>query len=134
MRRLKHTPIGEKQSTRWLEGLRQSRAVAERLPQTQVVCVGDSEADIYELFAEPRGKPGGPMADLLIRGCQDRALDSTDQDEHRKLLAKVSATPVLYEVRLLVRGRKAKVAADKRGRRVSRASRVGRRCGSGPRG
>lgn len=123
MRRLKHTPIEEKQSMRWLEGLRQSRAVAEQLPQTRIVCVGDSEADIYELFAEPRGKPGGPMADWLIRACQDRALDSAGHDEHQKLLATVSATPVLYEVRLLVRGRKAKVAADKRRRRQPRESR-----------
>jgi hypothetical protein len=47
-------PIEEKESLRWLTGLRQSRAVAARLPQVQCVCVADSEADIYEWFAEPR--------------------------------------------------------------------------------
>ena len=80
------------------------------------VCVGDSEADIYELFAEPLGKPGGPRADWLVRACQDRALDPKTHDEHRRLLDEVSATAVLYEVELLVRGRKAKVAADRSGR------------------
>jgi hypothetical protein len=121
--RLKQTPIEEKESMRWLEGMRQSRAIAGQLPQTRIVCIGDSEADMYELFAEPRGEPGGPMADWLIRACQDRALDSSEHDEHRKLLAAVSAAPLLYEADLLVRGRKAKVAGDKRERHQPRESR-----------
>jgi hypothetical protein len=121
--RLKQTPIEEKESMRWLEGMRQSRVIAGQLPQTRIVCIGDSEADMYELFAEPGGEPGGPMADWLIRACQDRALDSSEHTEHRKLLAAVSAAPVLYEADLLVRGRKAKVAGDKRERHQPRESR-----------
>src|SRR3954468_23080466 len=121
--RLKQTPIEEKESMRWLEGMRQSRAIAGQLPQTRIVRIGDSEAAMYELFAEPRGEPGGPMADWLIRACQDRALDSSEHDEHRKLLAAVSAAPLLYEADLLVRGRKAKVAGGKRERHHPRESR-----------
>ena len=133
VRRLKRTPIEDKESMRWLEGLRQTRAVARQLPQTQFICVGDSEADIYELFAEPRGEPDGPLVDWLIRACQDRALDAKAHHGqahhgqahhgHRRLLDEVSAKPVLYEVELLIRGRKAKVAADARQRRQPRPTR-----------
>jgi hypothetical protein len=121
--RLKRTAIEKKESVRRLEGLRQARAIAAQLPQTHFTCVGDSESDIYELFAEPRGTPGGPGADWLIRACQDRALDPKTHDEHRRLLDGVSATPVLYEVELLIRGRKAKVAADKSERHQPRKTR-----------
>jgi hypothetical protein len=53
-RKRKQTPIEEKESLRWVEGIRAAREVAEECPQTTCVCVGDSEADIYELFSEPR--------------------------------------------------------------------------------
>ena len=122
-KRLKRTPIEDKESMRWLEGLRQTRAIARQLPQVQFICVGDSEADIYELLAEPRGEPAGPQADWLIRACQDRALDAKAHEQHRHLIEEVSAKAVLYEVELLVRGRKAKVAVDKRGRRQPRETR-----------
>jgi hypothetical protein len=48
-------PIEEKESLRWLTGLRQARELAQQLPAVRCVAVADSEADIYELFAEPRG-------------------------------------------------------------------------------
>jgi hypothetical protein len=54
-KRRKALPIEDKESFRWLEGLRQVRELAQQLPQVQCVCVGDSEADIYHLFAEPNG-------------------------------------------------------------------------------
>ena len=50
-------------------------------------------------------------------------MDPKTHDEHRRLLDEVSATAVLYEVELLVRGRKAKVAADRSGRHQPRESR-----------
>ena len=74
----KHTPIEEKETMRWLTGLRQARTVAEQVPDVQCVCVADSEADIYELFAEPRGTAS---MHWLIRACQDRAL-GTDVGAH----------------------------------------------------
>jgi len=111
----KHTPIEEKESMRWLTGLRQAREVAEQMPEVSCVCMADSEADIYELLAEPRG----PLH-LLIRACQDRALE-TDAGEH--LCAKLLAAPVLYTEVLAIRGRVAKTAVEKRGRRVNRNSR-----------
>ena len=112
----KHTPIEDKESMRWLTGLRAARAVAQQVPGVQCVCVADSEADIYELFVEPRGEQ--PLH-WLIRACQDRALE-TDSGHLRD---QVLATPVLYKVELLVRGRKAKTTAEDRARRQNRETR-----------
>lgn len=113
----KHTPIEDKESMRWLSGVREARGVAQRAPATQCICVGDSEADIYELYAEDRGKH--PLH-WIIRACQDRALE-TEGDAH--LRDAVLGAPVRYQVELLVRGREAKTAAEDRARRQSRASR-----------
>src|SRR6266849_3882513 len=93
-----HTPIEAKESLRWLTGLRQAREVAQQVPGVPCVCVADSEADIYELFAEP---PGEQPVQWLIRACQDRALE-TDTTDHVR--TQVLATPVLYQVELRIRG------------------------------
>lgn len=113
--RKKHTAIEEKESLRWLTGLRQARAVAEQVPGVQCICVADSEADIYELFAESRG-----AAHWLIRACQDRALPA-DAGSH--LREQVLATPVLYQVELRIRGHKVETPIRKRGRRQNRGTR-----------
>lgn len=112
----KHTPIEEKESLRWITGLRQAQHVAEQVPAVQCVCVADSEADIYEWFAEPPGP-----AHWLVRACQDRALEEADAGWH--LRAQVLTAPVLYQVELLIRGRQAKTAVEERGRRQSRETR-----------
>jgi hypothetical protein len=114
--RNKHTPIEEKESRRWLTGMREARALAQQTPAVQCVCVADSEADIYEVLVEPRGEV---PVHWLIRACQDRALE-TDAGRLRR---PVLATPVLYQVDLLIRGRKAKTAAETRGRRQNRETR-----------
>ena len=113
----KQTPIEEKESFRWLTGLREAREIAQVLPTVQCVCVADSEADIYEVFAEPRGEY---PVDWLIRACQDRAIDGK---AGQRLRDRALATPVLYEVELLVRGRSAKTAAEDRARRQNRETR-----------
>jgi len=132
------TPIEEKESFRWLEGMRQARQAARRLPGVRCVCVADSEADIYEVFAEPRGEQAESAVHWLIRACQNRALEEdsdqqsergTPQDEEqeseeaRLLREQVLTAPVLYKMTLAVRGRKAKTGAETRGRRQSRENR-----------
>ena len=119
----KHTPLEEKETMRWLTGLRAAREVAQRVPTVQCVCIGDSEADIYELFSEPRGEH---PVHWLIRACQDRALEAdptarTNSDLH--LRDQVLTTPVLYQVELLIRGRKAKTVVEDRSRRRNRETR-----------
>jgi hypothetical protein len=111
------TPIEEKESMRWLTGLRAARAVAQQLPEVQCVYVADSEADIYELFAEPRGDQ--PL-EWLIRACRDRALEG----EEAHLRAQVLATPVLYRAEIRIRARQAKIGVETRKRRVDRKARL----------
>jgi hypothetical protein len=116
-RQRKQTPIEEKESLRWLNGLQQAREVTQQLPGVCCVCVADSEADIYEWFSEPRGEQ--PLQ-WLIRACQDRALDGPQAGHLRE---EVLATPALYQVELQIRGRKAKTAAEDRSRRQNRVTR-----------
>jgi hypothetical protein len=116
-RERKQTPIEAKESLRWLTGLRQARQLAQELPGVCCVCVADSEADIYEVLAEPRGER---PVHWLVRACQDRALRGEAAGHLRDAAL---ATPALYEVELLIRGRQAKTAAEERARRTSRASR-----------
>lgn len=113
----KRAPIEEKESMCWLTGLRQAREIAQQLPEVQCVCVADSEADIYELFAEPQGEH---PVHWLIRACHDRAL-ATDSTEPMR--AQVLTTPVWYEVELLIRGRKAKAIEQDRVRNQNRETR-----------
>lgn len=110
-------PIEKKESLRWLTGLRQARALAQQTPDTECICIADSEADIYELFAESRGER--PVA-WLIRACQDRALEEGGPQHVRE---QVLATPLLYEVDLLIRGRQGKAATEDRARRQNRETR-----------
>jgi len=111
------TPIEEKESLRWLTGLQKAREVAQQLPETQCVCIADSEADIYELFVEPRGER---PVDWLIRACHNRSLEA----ETGKLLReRVLGEPLLYTAKLLIRGRKAKTSVEDRSRRKNRETR-----------
>ncbi|NEQ65719.1 MAG: IS4 family transposase [Symploca sp. SIO2D2] len=68
--------ISEKESQRWLEGLKLTQEWIEQ--PVQVVTVADREADIYELFASPRREG----AEFLIRAHQGRGVkySSTDID------------------------------------------------------
>jgi hypothetical protein len=113
-------PIEEKESLRWLEGLRQARDLAKQLPGVQCVCIADSEADVYELFAEPRGEQ---PVHWLIRACQNRALQKEPETSSSLLRQRVLESPVLFAKKITVRGRKAKTACEKRQRRQSRDTR-----------
>lgn len=96
-------PFDAKESFRWVEGLRAVQAT--KPTETTVVTIADREADIYEVFAEPR--PAG--SELLIRGCYDRKL----RDEEQRLWAVVESQAVVGEQALLVprtRGRLPRLA------------------------
>ena len=73
--------------------------VAQELPQTQVVCIADSDADIYELFAEPRGER---PVDWLIRACRNRCVESEADAASQKLRETVLAQPVLFTQQITV--------------------------------
>jgi len=123
-KRRKAAPIEEKESCRWVQGLRQARAVAADAPETTCVCIADSEADIYEMFTEPRGNETGRPVELLIRACQDRAVTVTeDAPEQTHLRVAVLATPILFSQEISVRGRTPKTACEDRARRQPRRDR-----------
>jgi len=118
-KRRKALPIEEKESFRWLEGLRHVRQVAQEFPQVQCICVGDSESDIYHLFAEPRG---AARVHWLIRACQDRPVEAPDGSQP-VLRDRVLAGSVLFTKEITVRRRRAKTACETRTRRESRETR-----------
>jgi hypothetical protein len=111
-------PIEDKESMRWLDGLRASRELAQAMSHVRCVAIADREADIYELFAEPRG---AQPVEWLMRACQDRAVDGPAGGHLRD---QVGAMPVLDQVELKVRGRQAKTAAEDRVRRQNRVTRA----------
>jgi hypothetical protein len=118
-RERQHTPIEEKESIRWVKGIRAAREVAQACPETVCVCVGDSEADIYELFSESRKTDTGEVH-LLVRACQSRS--TTGQDNW---FEEVRATPCLYRCTVDVSARTAKISTKETSRREkSRKARV----------
>lgn len=116
----KETPIEEKESIRWIEGLRAAREVANECPQTKCVLVCDSESDIYELFAEPRTTDHDRSLDILVRGCQDRATSENDES----MLDLVRATACRYRAVVNVSSRKAKTKVETRKRQMDRPART----------
>lgn len=63
-------PIEQKESRRWLRSYQAAAAVQAACPDTTIVCVGDREADIYDLFVLASADAKGPR--LLVRAAQDR--------------------------------------------------------------
>jgi hypothetical protein len=74
----KQHSIEQKESAKWLKSFQAAAQAQRRLPNTQLVSVGDRESDIYELFHLALADPEGPR--LLIRAEQDRLL--ADHQQH----------------------------------------------------
>ena len=128
-------PIEEKESHRWIVSLQDVQRTATEFPDTQFVCVADSEADIYELLVEGMKEP--PNAAWVVRACHDRTLDSDPHNEGlqegktseedgatRHLREQLLASPVLFTQTIKIRGRKKKYSCDRRRRRQPRKSRT----------
>jgi hypothetical protein len=116
-------PLEEKESFRWVTTVHQAHDVALACPQTQCVCVSDSEGDIYEAFVACQEM--SKSLEWIVRACQNRALvtDESAESPEKHLREQVLKSPVLFTQSLSVRGRKAKVACETRGRRQPRESR-----------
>lgn len=124
--------IGDKESVRWIEGLQQADALAREHAGQRLICLADSEADIYEYLSAvpaPLGSAeaeAGPRAHWIVRACQNRAVQQEPEGSEAaadRLWAACAAAPVLWSSTLQVRGRHSKLAADKRARRQPRADR-----------
>lgn len=117
----KRTPVEDKESFRWIRMLRQAQAEARRAPDTRMVCVSDSESDVFELLVEAQAEPR--LLDWVVRAAQDRALDpGTAEGRLRDALAQA---PVLFTQEVTLRAREAKVTckAKGEGRARTRAAR-----------
>ena len=90
-------PIEEKDSYRWLLAYDDACAIAALLPDTQIVSMGDREADMFELF-DRRRLHVGPKADLLVRSKSDRRLEGTES----KLWATLAAAPLAQQMKIAV--------------------------------
>jgi hypothetical protein len=103
----KQLPIQQKESYKWLASFTAAAAAQHELAHTQVVSVGDREADIYELFQLALSRADHPQ--LLVRAEQDRLL----AEGHRQLWESVDAKAVagFHHVQITRRpGRPARVA------------------------
>ena len=130
----RHRPIEEKESQRWIDMIRQAREQAKQSADTRLICVADSEADIYELLVEGGSDPG--ELGWIVRGCQNRALQPGDPEttenkesncqvaEH--LREQIMSGDELFSYKIAVRGRQAKLSCEDRKRRTSRDARSAR--------
>jgi transposase Tn5 family protein/transposase-like protein len=118
--------IEEKESHRWLEGYREACRVAQEAPETLIVCLSDSEGDIYECILEGQKEAGARKAEYVIRACQDRGLivdKGADADCPTRLRAQVASTVILGHLTVEVRGREPK-SKDDRKRKQARDART----------
>lgn len=104
-------PIEEKESYRWLSTLDDLNNVAEYLPGTELIGIGDRESDMFELFDYRRRK--APGVDLLVRAKHNRCL----QEHSRKLFDHLDDLPLMAQARIEVpRQREKKSKPSKPGR------------------
>ena len=121
----KAKPIEDKESVRWREGYHRACEVAQACPQTQVICVSDSEGDIYECLAAGHAvqATGLRPAEWIVRACQDRALaGGQSADPAGPLFTAAAAGPVLQRLTLDVSKRLPK-SKDQRQRKQPRVAR-----------
>jgi hypothetical protein len=116
---LRKTPIEEKESFRWIEGLRAARNVAEACPQTTCVCIADSDADVYELFCESQVNSRGEVH-LLVRACKKRNISGPDEN----WLEAARATACLFQCSVNVSSRTARNTTETRRRHETREARI----------
>jgi len=111
-------PIEEKESKRWPEGYRQACQVAQDAADTQVVCLSDSEGDVYEALLAAEPQPEQRMAHFIIRAAQDRCL----AEGGPRLIAAVAATATLETLTVRVSRRVAR-PSERRKRKKARSAR-----------
>jgi hypothetical protein len=86
--------IQDKESYRWVLGYQRACEVATRVPNTQVISIGDAENDIYECFSAALTSGHARPADWIIRACQlDRCLAANE--EHHQLAQALQTRRVL---------------------------------------
>jgi len=80
----------DKESWKWISGIRSAGILQQAVSGSKVVCVGDRENDLYDAFAAAQEN----KVELLIRSHQDRRIM---EDETLRLWDYVTAQPILGE-------------------------------------
>lgn len=101
-KRRRDTPIEHKESVRWIEGIKAASVVAKQCPETECICVADSESDIYEVFSEI-AQSHSPNFKIIVRAGQSRK--TTNKEDWLKV---AQGAPVLYTCSVQVSSRRAK--------------------------
>ena len=99
-------PIEEKTTFSWIQALHECVALAPQIPDTQMVCVMDREADLFELFDEQRKKP---RVELLVRANHNRKTD----DDDLRLFEAVRQSPLHSQFLLPVKRQSARPKRSK---------------------
>ncbi len=116
--RRRRTPIEKKESYRWIEGVQCAARTASACPETVCVCVGDSESDIYDVFAAATASDQKNLH-LLVRAGQNR---NTTEDQD--WVDQVRQTAKIGHQTVTVRARIAKTNTAKSARSRSRDARI----------
>ena len=114
----RQTPLEDKKSYDWVQGLHSCMALAEQLPSTRITCVMDREADFFELFEAHRENP---CVDLLIRASHNRVTGNGV-----RLFERLRAEPARGEIELTVKRQSARPKRSKQKARTAREHRVAR--------
>lgn len=87
-------PVEDKESVKWLKSFAATQQAPGLCPQTMLVNVGDSEADMYELFAKAQHSP----ARLLVRAYRERFLAESGAEVWTHLRSLPSAGMVRFKL------------------------------------
>lgn len=93
----KGRPLTDKESYKWVKGLRALQALQPQVPQTQLVMVADRDADLYELFVEALAPAPQPVH-VLVRAHQNRGV----LKEHERLWKHLAGQAVAAELTVQV--------------------------------
>lgn len=105
-RKRKQRSIEEKESRKWLTGLAGAAEASQNLEGSLLVSVGDSEADVYDLFV--RGQELNQA--LLIRACRNRRVAGPE----RLLWDHLASQEVAGEIKIQVPRRAGKKSREAR--------------------
>lgn len=111
------TPIEEKKTFAWIEGMRDCMAIKAQMPHTRLINVMDREADFFELFDEQRRTCSG--VELLVRAKHDRV---TTGD--KKLFETIRCSSVKSQIEIAVPRQSARVKKSKQKARENRPARM----------
>lgn len=106
-KRHEERPIEDKETMRWLLHYREANKLAQEIPETHMVVIGDRESDIYEVLEEAaKAKENDEVsADLLVRSNHDRCVAMSD-GQQGKLRDLTSKSCVLGEIAFEMQMRK----------------------------